>query len=289
MYIDLHSHSTRSDGALSPTQLVESARDAGISILAISDHNYTESLDTLRLAYPDMTLIQAAEMSCSYTDLKGIEHEIHIVALGLDPEYEPLRTIMDNARPDRRDYIEKILSRLRDNRIDLGSYEDLRQRFPDTMHLGRMAIAVRLVEEGHTNSIDESFDVYLGTRGEQRAYVKSDVRFVPLETMVEEIVRSGAIPVLAHLLHYEMDEEDRRCLVRRFKDCAGDRGAMEVYYRHYDETERAYLMELCQEHRLWPSAASDQHGAYHEGDGSLATLCPQILTYLKCPLVDALI
>lgn len=258
-FVDLHTHTTLSDGRLPPKELVLQAREAGIRILAITDHNYTEDLDELRNAFPDMTLIQGAEVSCLYSDSAGLEYELHVVGLGFNPKDEVMQKVLAHNRPDRRPYINAILAKLRDNGIDLGTYDSIKARFPNTKYIGRMALARCLYEDGYTSSVDQSFDLYLGAHGEQRAYVKNNLRYVSLEQAVSAIMHAGGIPVLAHLLYYKMNDADNELLVRYFKELTGDRGAMEVYYSRYDTEKRLYCLQLCQKYDLLPSAASDYH------------------------------
>ena len=259
-YIDLHCHTTRSDGRLSPMELVGQAKAAGIRVLAITDHNYTEDLAPLRREFPDMTLVQGAEISCLYTDSAGKDHELHVIALGFDPENEDMKALLAHNRPDRRPYINAMLDRLRENGIDLGTYEDIQAKFPHTQYIGRMVLARCLFEAGYTSSIDQSFDIYLGAHGEQRAFVKNKLRYVSLEKTVRTIINAGGIPVLAHLFYYTMNDQENELLVQHFKHLTGSRGAMEVFYARYGAQERLYLLDLCKQYHLMISAASDYHG-----------------------------
>ena len=83
-FVDLHTHTTNSDGRLSPRELINAAYDAGIRVLAITDHNSTENLEDLRAEFPEMQLIQGSEVSAIYYDGAGVDHEVHIVALGFE-------------------------------------------------------------------------------------------------------------------------------------------------------------------------------------------------------------
>lgn len=282
-YIDLHTHTTNSDGRLTPIELVEQARNAGIRILSITDHNYTEPLDSLRRRFPDMTLIQGAELSCVYEDSTGKEHELHVVALGFDPDNPDMKTLLAHNRPDRRPYINAILDRLRDNGIDLGTYEDIQARFPQTEFVGRMALAKTLFDEGYTSSVDESFEIYLGAHGQRRAFVENHLKYASLAETVETIMGAGGVPVLAHLFYYVMNDAENERLVSYFKCLTGNRGAMEVYYNRYPAEVRLSLLQLCRKYDLMPSAASDYHGqeAWERLDTCFCyTTCAEILDCL---------
>lgn len=258
-FVDFHAHTVRSDGRLTPEELVRQGREAGNRIMAITDHDYTEDLTGLREAFPDMTLIQGTEISCLYADSTGAEHDLHVVGLGFDPTDPVIQSVLEHNRPDRRPYINAILSKLRDNGINLGTYDQIKARFPETQYVGRMMLARCLFEDGYTSSVDEGFDLYLGAHGERKAYVKNSLRYVSLEEAVAAILHAGGVPVLAHLLYYQMSVEENERLVRYFKQLAGDVGAMEVFYSRYDTEMRLCCLQLCQKYDLLPSAASDYH------------------------------
>ena len=254
-YIDLHTHSCLSDGSLTPEALLAAAVDAGIGILALTDHNATADLVPLQAAFPDLTLIQGAEITCRYLD-----QELHVVALGIDPENPKLRAVLRNNQPDRRPYLTAILEKLRALGINVGTYDELQAANPNSRHFGRMQIAKEMQRRGYVATADEAFDVYMGAHGQRLAYVANPLKYVTLEEAVEAILDAGGIPVLAHLYYYLLDAEGERALVRRFRDLAGEKAAMEVHYAAYTPEQRATLGAIADEFGLMHSCASDFHG-----------------------------
>ena len=254
-YIDLHTHSCLSDGNLTPEALLTAAREAGIGILALTDHNATADLAPLREAFPEIRLIQGAEITCRYLD-----QELHVVALGIDPEDPKLRAVLQNNQPDRRPYLSAILQKLRALGIDVGTYDELQAANPHSRHFGRMQIAKEMQRRGYVATADEAFDVYMGAHGQRLAYVANPLKYVTLEEAVEAILSAGGIPVLAHLYYYLLDAEGERALVRRFKELAGEKAAMEVHYAAYTPEQRAALGAIADEFGLMHSCASDFHG-----------------------------
>jgi len=254
-YIDLHTHTCLSDGNLTPVELLTAARSAGIGILAITDHNSTEDLTAWRAAFPELTLIQGAEITCRY-----LQHELHVVALGIDPSNPKLRAVLAQNQPDRRPYLTAILDKLRNLGLDVGTYDELQAANPHSRHFGRMQIAKEMVNRGYVNSADEAFDIYMGAHGQRLAYVANPLKYVSLEEAVEAILSAGGVPVLAHLYYYLLDAEGERALVRRFKELAGEKAAMEVEYAAYDRAQRDALKALADEFGLIHSCASDYHG-----------------------------
>ena len=277
-YIDLHTHTCLSDGNLTPEELLTAARAAGIGILAITDHNSTEDLTAWRAAFPELTLIQGAEITCRY-----LQHELHVVALGIDPENPKLRAVLAQNQPDRRPYLTAILDKLRNLGLDVGNYDELQAANPHSRHFGRMQIAREMVNRGYVNSADEAFDIYMGAHGQRLAYVANPLKYVSLEEAVEAILSAGGVPVLAHLYYYLLDSEGERALVRRFKELAGEKAAMEVEYAAYDRAQRDALKALADEFGLMHSCASDYHGNL-EGE----TLAHGFDRALSGPLLEVL-
>lgn len=277
-YIDLHTHTCLSDGNLTPEELLRDAREAGIGILALTDHNSTEDLTAYRAAFPELRLIQGAEITCRY-----LQHELHVVALGIDPEDPRLRAVLAQNQPDRRPYLTAILDKLRNLGLDVGTYDELQAANPHSRHFGRMQIAKEMVNRGYVNSADEAFDIYMGAHGQRLAYVANPLKYVSLEEAVEAILSADGVPVLAHLYYYLLDAEGERALVRRFKELAGEKAAMEVEYAAYDRAQRDALGALADEFGLMHSCASDYHGNL-EGE----TLAHGFRRELAGPLLEAL-
>jgi predicted metal-dependent phosphoesterase TrpH len=277
-YIDLHTHSCLSDGSLTPLELLRAAQEAGIGILALTDHNATADLKPLRDAFPELTLIQGAEITCRYLD-----QELHVVALGIDPENAKLRAVLQSNQPDRRPYLSAILEKLRALGIDVGTYDELQAANPNSRHFGRMQIAKEMQRRGYVATADEAFDVYMGANGQRLAYVANPLKYVTLEEAVEAILDAGGVPVLAHLYYYLLDTEGERALVRRFKELAGEKAAMEVHYAAYTPAQRESLAAIADEFGLMHSCASDFHGNLAD-----ETLAHGFRREQCAPLLDAL-
>jgi predicted metal-dependent phosphoesterase TrpH len=260
-YVDFHTHTTYSDGNLTAKELVSLARQCEIGLLAITDHNSTENLDELRRENPDIQFVQGAEISCLYADTHGIEHEIHVPALGFDPNHPKMQAVFRNNMPDRRPYVEAILHKLRLCGVELGSYDDFCARVPkENKHFGRMELAKEMVRRNYVNSPKEAFDIYFGGFGERRAFVPNTLRYVSMEQAVDAILSAGGVPVLAHLFYYRFDCMENHRLIRTFRSLTGDRGGMETDYGIYDAKTRQHLREVAAENKLMCSCASDFHG-----------------------------
>lgn len=261
IYTDLHTHSRLSDGMLAPDELIEEAGKAGIRALAITDHNLDcTDYEELAAKHPDMELIRGSELSCLYRTSSGEEKELHVVALDYDPNHALMKQVFRKNIHDRKPYVDAILEKLRENGIDLGTYETLKAAYPETHHLGRKQIANTLKERGYTKTVDEGFDIYIGNFGEKRAYVKYPFPYASLEEVTEAIIAAKGIPVLAHLYYYGFSEEENRRLLKHFSNLTNGIGALEVEYGKYTREQRNELKKYASEYGLLESAASDFHG-----------------------------
>jgi predicted metal-dependent phosphoesterase TrpH len=190
----------------------------------------------------------------------GAELELHVVALGIDPRNPKIQAVLANNQPDRRPYLTAILDKLLAQGIDVGTYDELQAANARSRHFGRMQIGKEMVKRGYVKTVDDAFDVYMGAHGQRLAYVPNPLKYVTLEEGIDAILSAGGIPVLAHLYYYLLDAEGERALVRRFKELAGEKAAMEVEYAAYSRAQRDALRAIADEFGLMYSCASDYHG-----------------------------
>lgn len=258
-YIDLHRHGQLSDGLLPYDESVRLAYEAGIKTLAFTDHNVLTDLRHLGLErkFPHLTLISGTEVSAVYRS-GDIESEIHILGLGVDPDSKEFVEFLKKNKPDNRPYIEAILRALHDNcGIDLCSYDDLREQYPQSSHIGRGHIAELMVAKGYASDSNYAFDRFIGAKG--AAYVVPPLRFFSMEEVVSQIRKAGGVAVIAHPLFYKLTDFQLEELLARFKECGGQ--GMEVYYGGYNTPEKTSLSKaLADKFGLIYSAGSDNHG-----------------------------
>ncbi|MEE8347094.1 MAG: PHP domain-containing protein, partial [Dehalococcoidia bacterium] len=187
---DLHTHSTFSDGLLTPTQLIDLAYRGGVRIMALTDHDTTEGLPeafTAAAGHPDLTLIPGIEMS---TDVPG--SEVHILGHFIDWRDEGFQRQLVKLRESRLGRARKMVEKL----AGLGkpvTWERV-QSFAGEGAVGRPHIARARVEAGHVSAVNVAFDLYLSRNGP--AYVERE-RLTPAE-VVETLTAVGGLPTLAH-------------------------------------------------------------------------------------------
>lgn len=245
---DLHTHSTVSDGRLSPTELMDLAYRNGVRVIALTDHDIVDGLPEAIEAvsrYGDFTIIPGIEMS---TDVPG--NEVHILGHFIDWQNEDFRKRLNALQESRRGRARKMVDRL----AELGKPVEWErvQSFAEGA-VGRPHIALALVEAGHVSTVNEAFDLYISRTGP--AYVQRE-RLEP-EEVVEMINGVDGLATLAHprelLAAGGLDE-----LLERLKG-AGLTG-MEVYYQDYTEDEVENFRVIADRFGLLPLGGSDYHG-----------------------------
>jgi predicted metal-dependent phosphoesterase TrpH len=243
---DLHTHSTFSDGLLTPTQLIDLAYRRGVRIMALTDHDTTEGLPealTAAASRPDLTLIPGIEMS---TDVPG--SEVHILGHFIDWRDEDFQRQLVNLRESRLGRARRMVEKL----AEMGKpvpWERV-QSFAGEGAVGRPHIARALVEAGHVAAVNEAFDLYLSRNGP--AYVERE-RLTPAE-VVETLTAVGGLPTLAHPRELDHLED----LLAQLK--AVGLVGMEAYYQDYSPDDVERLRALAESFDLIPLGGSDFHG-----------------------------
>jgi len=264
-WIDLHTHTNVSDGALSVQQLIEKAIAEKVGVLAITDHNQLlpDFEKYAALAAPKLRLIQGTEVGCIYELSDGTVVNLHVVLLIPDTSVDltSLRTLLARNGPEvRRAYINRMLDALRRVGIDLGNYDTLCQEL-SVDYIGKSQVAKAMVKHGFVKDEQEALHFYVGDFGEKRAWVEKDNR-IELEELITVAHRIRAIPILAHLHYYPLQGEEKLEVLGAFRGFTGAIGAMETQYREYDAEQRRELHILAKRFGLLESAGSDFHGMY---------------------------
>jgi predicted metal-dependent phosphoesterase TrpH len=248
--IDFHTHTTASDGALSPLELLIRARDAGLSQLAITDHDTIAGYRAVAGHYtqvcPEVTLIPGVELSCRWSGTT-----IHILGLGFDCEHPVMAAGLATLAQARMDRAEKISVRLAAVGFE-GSLAGALAQAGDSQ-IGRPHFAAWMLEMGHVDSFGKAFDKYLGQG--KTGDVKS---FWPeLAEVTQWIVAAGGVAVIAHPLYYRFTRMKLRRMVADFKAAGGTAVELINGRQHADQT--AQLRRLAEDFELEVSAGSDFH------------------------------
>jgi len=244
--VDLHLHTTASDGRLTPPELVRLLARNGLRHVAITDHDSTEGMAAAQeeaLAHPGLELIAGVELGADIP-----EGDVHILGYFLDIESEELQATLRDFRGGRDERGRRMVERLAEIGlpVEWSRVEELAQGGA----IARPHVAQALVERGYVATMKEAFDKYLGRDGP--AYVGRS-KLSP-EDAIGLILRFGGLPVLAHPARYVKDLHTH---LPSFVD-AGLVG-MEVYYKDYTLEETAWLQRLCHRYDLIPCGGSDYH------------------------------
>ncbi len=243
--VDLHSHTTASDGTLTPRELVRLAARHGVRVLAVTDHDSTggvrEAMDEAR-GLPPLEVVPGLEINC---DVPGAE--IHVLGYCLDWEAEWFQQFLGAQREERRQRVYRIAARL----AELGVPID-----PDDVFAlvkegsaGRPHVAQAMVDRGYVKSVREAFDRYLSLNGPANVPRK---RLTPAEA-VRIIRRARGVPVLAHPGLANRDE-----LIPELVE-AGLSG-IEAFYPEHSAGQITAYRELCAKLGLVATGGSDFHG-----------------------------
>ena len=243
--VDLHTHTTASDGTLTPSQLVSEAAQRGLRVLAVTDHDSTdgvaEALDEAS-RHPPLQVVPGIEINC---DVEGAE--IHILGYYPDDEAPWFQDFCRAQRRERRARVHRIADRL----AELGMPIDPEEIFTLVREgsAGRPHVAQAMLKRGYVKSVREAFDKYLGAG--KLAHVPRK-KLTP-DDAVRIIRRAGGVPVFAHPGLSGRDEMIPGLI------SAGMMG-IECYYGEHSAAQRAGYLQLCREHGLVATGGSDFHG-----------------------------
>jgi predicted metal-dependent phosphoesterase TrpH len=244
--VDLHVHSTASDGRLSPAEIIREAAARGLVYIALTDHDSVDGIAAALAAaqsFSNLTVIPGIEIS---TDIP--QGEVHILGYFIDYKDPEFLAKLEEFKNSRLRRAEQMVAKLE----GLGVHIDWQRvlEIAGTSTIGRPHIAQAMMEKDHVPSFKDAFDEYLGHG--KPAYVDRE-KMLPAEAAAI-IVKAGGLPVLAHPL----TTEDPEGLISELKP-AGLVG-MEAYYKDYTAEEVEGLLELAQRHNLIATGGSDFHG-----------------------------
>jgi len=245
---DLHSHSTASDGALSPEDLILRAKEKGVTCLALTDHDTVAGLSAAQEAAKkvDLQLINGIEFSCTWN-----KKTFHIVGLNINPNNPELLAGTKKLHTIRTERAKKISKKLEKNNI-VGAYEKIIPTVPSGM-ITRSHFAHFLLEGNHTSNLQQAFDLYLGQG--KSAFVGTE--WASLEDTLHWIHAAGGVAVLAHPMRYKMTASWMRRFLTAFK-AEGGLGIEVITGRpNPDETRRA--LHFATQFELYASMGSDFH------------------------------
>lgn len=253
--IDLHVHSNKSDGTLTPSEVVLRAAQKGLAAIALTDHDCTagiaEALKTaseLNANGTAIRVIPGVEISADYK-----KRDIHILGLGIDPNNTALEEALLAAQKSRDVRNEKMIKNLQDAGLQI-TMEDLLFDAKDTI-ITRAHYARHLTVTGQVASREEAFRLYLDSNTPY--YVCRE--YMPPQTATRLIREAGGVPVLAHpmLYHLSLDEIDELVALLKNNGLMG----IETIYSKNSEEDEIFVRSLAEKYSLLMTGGSDFHGA----------------------------
>lgn len=264
--IDLHSHSTASDGLLSPTELVQRAAREGLAALALTDHDTLSGMAEAALAAQEhgVRLIPGVEVSALWES-----HTLHVLGLNVDPESEALQQALGEQGRLRSARGQAIAAKLR--RLGFGAAADRALHLSGGASLGRAHFARALVDTRVAASEETAFRRLL--RPGKPAYVSGG--WLTLEKVIAAIHAAGGAAVLAHPMRYHISQTNFRRLVVRFASLGGQ--GLELGPARLKLEEIDAIVGASLRHGLGLSLGSDFHGPGHAIElGQTARLPPRV-------------
>jgi len=249
---DLHSHSTASDGTLTPAQLVARARDAGVDVLALTDHDTLDGYSEAARAAAGgrLSLIPGVEISVTWSAMT-----IHVLGLNVDPHSQALQEGLRGLLAFRDWRAEEIARRLEKAGI-AGALEGA-ERYRQGRVLSRTHFARYLVETGRAPSVGQVFRHYL-VKGKP-GFVRGE--WATLETALGWILGAGGLPVIAHPARYRLTRSKLSRLLGEFQDLGG--AGIEVVSGSHTRDDTLHMAAVSRTHGLLASAGSDYHGPHN--------------------------
>jgi predicted metal-dependent phosphoesterase TrpH len=259
--IDLHTHSTASDGTHTPSELISLAHQSGLGAISITDHDTIDGARRVASApTPEgLRFLPGVEISATPPPFYRVSGSIHILGYGIDLDNRQLLDTLEQLQQSRKNRNPKIIERLNALGVQLALADVIREA-GKTDQLGRPHIANAMVRLGVVPDFDTAFDQYLGTG--RPAYVNK--YRVPAEDAIAIILAAGGIPILAHPGLYH---DAAGPLTDAHMDAYRKMGLMgiEVYYPEHSSEVVTYYRQLAKRHDLLITGGTDFHGDIRPG------------------------
>jgi predicted metal-dependent phosphoesterase TrpH len=255
MSIDLHLHTTASDGTLSPTEIVRYAKQKRLEAIAITDHDTVEGVEEALLASKEngIEVVPGIEISAEYPN--GTLHILGYYIDCKDKTFLEKLAVLQKARSERNP---RIARKLQELGLDIG-YEEVQQE-AGTGQVGRPHFAQVLVKKGFVHNIQEAFEKYL----KKGASAYTDKFRFQVQDAITNILDSGGIPVLSHPFTLNCrDEQELTVLIERWMDF-GLQG-IEVYYSEHNASQTRLYEKIADQYNLLTTGGSDFHGNNIQG------------------------
>lgn len=248
--IDLHVHSTVSDGTLTPSELALYAKSKGLSAIALTDHDTIDGIEECQQKGLEVGVIVVPGIEFS-ANFYG--KELHILGYYLDHHNTHLKKKLEELVVARNARNNEMLDKLTSLGFPL-NFNDLYENCADNTILTRAHIAKAMVKKGYVNDLKEAFSRYLGDG--KSAYVAK--KHLTTKACIDLIHEAGGLAVLAHPMLYGYDQKDITNVIRGLSMEGLD--GVECIYSTHSKDEATHLLQICLNLKLFPTGGSDFHG-----------------------------
>ena len=249
MLIDMHSHSTFSDGTYTPKQLIEMAVESNLKVYSITDHDNIGAQEfAINFAKEkNLKYITGVEISCEFSSM------LDILGYGIDIKNKKLNEVLNEIQDFRENRNIYMIERLRSIGIEI-TMEELKE-VAGSKIIGRPHFARVMLNKGYIKSFEEAFERYIGD-GKSGNVPKKKIK--PLEA-IELIRNAGGYPVVAHPRYLNLNKDKFEQFLKKLKD--NGLWGLESYYSKNTVAENKYYYEVSKKYGLIPTAGSDFHGS----------------------------
>jgi 3',5'-nucleoside bisphosphate phosphatase len=272
--IDLHTHSRASDGTDDPADLVRIAAEAGLDVVALTDHDTTAGwVDAAKSRPAGLRLVRGAELSCVSENGRGGWVSVHLLAYLFDAEHPAVVAEQARLRGERRQRLERMVARMAADGFPLDPATFF-ERLPPDLPAGRPHLARALVEQGVVGSVGEAFDTLLNNSS--RYYIPR--RDTPIEEAIEMVRTAGGVCVFAHPFARRRGQVVEPSVIADL--AAAGLAGVEVDHPDHDPADRAALRGLAADLGLLTTGSSDYHGSNKTTPIGAETTGPEVFERL---------
>lgn len=277
--VDMHIHTCYSDGDTTPDEIIKKAKEEGVKIIAITDHDTILGNKNITLSkeeMQDITVVPGIELSSKIN--KG---RLHILGYGIDINNKVLNDKMIELRNNSLYSIIGLLAQLKKDYKIIFSTEDIQKLLNKEKNIGRPDLAKLCVRYGHAKSVAEAFDKYL-----EAAYKKTRLtnKGLPYKECIKLIKEAGGVAVLAHPHTLKMTKEELEHFIKKLIKCGLE--GIEVFHSNHTSEQTQEYLDLALKYNLLISSGSDYHGKSVKPDINIATGKNNNLKITQFNLID---
>jgi len=251
--VDLHTHTTASDGSYSPTSIVELAKKVGVCAIAITDHDTTDGIDEAISAglKNNIEIVPGVEISVGGTD------DMHILGFFIDHKNPTIYQKLESLKQSRDGRNREMIRKLQNDGFNI-TYDEVKQ-LTGAITMGRLHIAQAIEKKGLINDYRKIFKRYIVQGGS--AYVAREK--LSEKEGIETIIASGGLPFLAHINYLKKTDDEIDAIVKRLMGFG--LAGVEAYYSGYTTEYEQLANNIADKYNLLKSGGTDFHGTRRRG------------------------